>query len=121
MMEFSPLEKTWMLDIDGTILKHNGHLNGGDELLEGVKEFFDNLHPNDKVIFFTSRKEEYIEEMKAFLSVNNIRFDHIISDMPFGERILVNDKKTSGLNTAYAINKDRDSKLVIEYKINENL
>lgn len=121
MMEFSPLPKTWMLDVDGTILKHNGHLNGGDELLDGVVEFFDNLHPNDKVILFTARKEEYIEEMKLFLVANNIRFDHIIGNMPFGERILVNDRKPSGLNMAYAINKNRDEKLVIEYKINENL
>ena len=36
----SSLPKTWLIDIDGTIVKHNGHLNGEDELLSGVLEFF---------------------------------------------------------------------------------
>lgn len=41
MFEFSPLAKTWILDIDGTIVKHNGYkIDGYDTLLEGVKEFF---------------------------------------------------------------------------------
>lgn len=56
-----------------------------------------------------------------FLHKNNIRYDYILTDMPFGERILVNDRKPSGLNTAYAINKDRDDKLNIEFAINEDL
>ena len=29
--------------------------------------------------------------------------------MPYGERILINDKKPSGLRTSIAINKERDS------------
>lgn len=121
MIELSPLGKTWMLDVDGTILKHNGHLNGGDVLLDGVKEFFETLSSNDKVILFTARKVQYKEALEYFLKENNIRYDEIIYDMPFGERILVNDKKPSGLNTAYAVNKGRDEKFYIEYRINQNL
>ena len=41
--------------------------------------------------------------------------------MPFGERILVNYRKPSGLDTAYAVNKDRDEKFEIDYIINEEL
>ena len=41
--------------------------------------------------------------------------------MPFGERILINDRKPSGLNTAYAVNKNRDYKFSIDYKINEEI
>ena len=41
--------------------------------------------------------------------------------MPMGERILVNDKKPSGLNMAFAINKKRDEKLEINYFINGDL
>ena len=41
--------------------------------------------------------------------------------MPLGERILINDEKPSGLKTAFAINKKRDSALNIAYKINESL
>ena len=122
MFEFSPLNKTWILDVDGTIVKHNGYkIDGYDTLLEGVNEFFANLSPDDKVILLTARKEEYIEDLRKFLKDNNIRYDYLLVDMPMGERILVNDRKPSGLNTAYAINKDRDIGFNIVYKINENL
>lgn len=37
----SPLPKTWIFDVDGTIVKHNGYLTEkGDELLPGVRVFF---------------------------------------------------------------------------------
>ncbi len=121
MIEFSPLNKTWVLDVDGTIVKHNGHLNGGDVLLDGVKEFFETLSKDDKVVLLTARKGEYLEDLKSFLKVNGIRYDYLLCDMPMGERILVNDRKPSGLNTAFAINKNRDEKLDIVYKINEEL
>ena len=62
-----------------------------------------------------------MEDLKIFLKKNNIRYDYLISDMPFGERILVNDRKPSGLDTAYAVNKDRDEKIEIDYIINEEL
>lgn len=122
MFEFSPLNKTWILDIDGTLVKHNGYkIDGFDTLLNGVKEFFEQLSPDDKVILLTARKEEYLPALKEFLSQNNIHYDVLLTDMPMGERILVNDKKPSGLNTAYVINKDRDEALNILYKINEDL
>ena len=41
--------------------------------------------------------------------------------MPTGERILVNDRKPSGLDMAFAVNKDRDKRLNIQFKINEDL
>ena len=122
MFEFSPLAKTWILDIDGTIVKHNGYkIDGYDTLLEGVKEFFSDLPEDDKVILLTARKGEYLDNLKEFLKCNNIRYDYLISDMPFGERILINDSKPSGLNTAYAVNKNRDYKFSIDYKINEEI
>jgi hypothetical protein len=121
MLELSALAKTWILDIDGTLVKHKGHKNGGDALLGGVKEFFDALSPDDKVILLTAREGEHLENLKIFLSANNIRYDHLLCDMPFGERILVNDIKPNGLKTAYAINKTRDEAFDVEYKINEGL
>ena len=120
-MELSTLTKTWILDVDGTLLKHNGYLNGSDILLDGVKDFFDNLSPNDKVILLTARKAEYLADLIEFLKSKNIRYDNLICDIPMGERILVNDIKPSGLKTAYAVNKIRDEKLEINYKINAKL
>lgn len=117
----SPLPKTWLLDVDGTIVTHNGHLHDNEMLLPGVKEFFKNIRDDDKVILLTSRSIEYKIELEDFLIENNIRFDEIIYNLPFGERILINDKKSSGLKMAYCVNKKRDSKLEFEYEIDENL
>ena len=61
MFEFSSLGKTWILDVDGTIVKHNGYkIDGHDTLLEGVKDFFQNLSRDDKVILLTARKGVYL-------------------------------------------------------------
>lgn len=122
MLEFSTLPKTWILDVDGTIVKHNGYkIDGYDTLLEGVKEFFEKLPPEDKVILLTARNEEYLAGLKNFLAKNNIRYDAVLTDIPLGERILVNDRKPSGLDMAFAINKDRDDIFNIPYKLNEEL
>lgn len=122
MLEFSPLAKTWILDVDGTLVKHNGYkIDGYDTLLDGVREFFETLNPDDKVVLLTARKEEYLPALKDFLAKNNIRYDFLLTDMPMGERILVNDRKPSGLDMSFAINKNRDDVFNVAYKINEEL
>ncbi|MBQ4115401.1 hypothetical protein IJD34_08360 [bacterium] len=122
MLELSTLSKTWIFDVDGTIVKHNGYLiDGHDTLLEGVAEFFDRLPKDDKIILLTARKEEYLESLKDFLASNKIRYDYLLTNMPMGERILVNDIKPSGLKTAYAINVGRDKNFSIDYEIKESL
>ena len=37
-LTLSTLPKTWLFDIDGTLVKHNGYKEGGDVLLPGVRE-----------------------------------------------------------------------------------
>lgn len=121
-LKLSTLAKTWVFDVDGTLLIHNGHLRTqGDEVLPGVKEFFSNISPEDKVILLTARKEVFREQLESFLNANGIRFDKILYGMPMGERILVNDKKPSGLVTAYAVNKERDAPLDLKIVIDETL
>lgn len=118
----SNLSKTWLIDIDGTIVKHNGHkIDSCDTLLEGVSEFFAKLPKDDKVILLTARSQSEVANLKQFLVAHNIRFDEIISDLPFGERILINDIKPSGLKTAFAINKGRDEKFSIKVEFDEKL
>lgn len=105
----STLAKTWIFDLDGTIVKHNGYkTDGRDSLLPGAKEYLKKIPPEDKIIFLTSREEKYRETTVRFLSDNRIRYDGILFDMPVGERIVVNDKKPSGIEMAVALNTDRD-------------
>ncbi|MGO5315370.1 hypothetical protein ACTQ1O_13360 [Bilifractor sp. LCP21S3_A7] len=112
-MIMSTLPKTWILDLDGTIVKHNGYkIDGIDTMLSGAREFIDSIPADDMIIFLTSRTDEYRELTIDFLRINNIRYNEIIFNVPYGERILVNDRKPSGLDMSVAVNVDRD-KLVI--------
>lgn len=119
-LRLSALPKTWILDIDGTLVKHNGYRTGQeDTVLPGAKEFLSQLGEDDMVILITSRPEEYREQTEAFLLGQGIRFDCIIWGAPCGERILINDRKPSGLTTAYAVNCIRDRFEGLEYFIDE--
>lgn len=120
-LKLSSLPKTWIFDLDGTILVHNGYKNGGDRILPGVKEFFDKIPETDHILILTARKEEVLESTIEFLKDNGIRYNNILADIPFGERILLNDMKDSGLKTAYAVNLKRDEGLNFSVYVDEDL
>jgi len=96
------------IDLDGTIFKHNGYLTDNDELLLGVKELWQSIPANDCIIITTGRTEEYKESSLKILKDNGLRYNHAIFDLPLGERIVVNDLKPNGLQTAIAWNVERD-------------
>lgn len=105
----STLPKTWIFDLDGTLLKHNGYKTTGyDMILDGVTAYLQAIPQEDKILLLTSRKEKYRQMTLDFLEAAGIRYDAILFDMPMGERIVVNDRKPSGLAMAIAFNIDRD-------------
>lgn len=120
-LTLSKLAKTWVFDVDGTIVKHNGHLSGQDQLLSGVRQFFNKIPQEDVIILLTARKKKYLPALKLFLKKSKIRYNYLLTDLPMGERILINDKKLSGLKTAFAVNVKRDAALNLEIKIDKNL
>lgn len=121
-IKVSPLNKTWILDLDGTIVKHNGYkLDGEDSLLPGAKKFFQQMAEDDMVIFVTSRTEDVAEQTEVFLRRCGIRYNAIIYGAPYGERVLINDKKPSGLATAIAVNTERDMFMDILFEVDETL
>lgn len=116
-LTLSPLGHTWILDVDGTLCVHNGYKNGADILLPGVEEFFQQIPKGDMVILLTSRTEEERPALEEFMRCHGLRFDHIICSAPYGERILINDDKPSGLCCAYAFSTSRDSGLNLRLEI----
>lgn len=121
-MTLSALGHTWILDLDGTILKHNGYkLDGVDTFLDGAKDFLKQIPQDDMIVFITSRKEEYREVTESFLKEQGVRYNHIIFGAPYGERILFNDRKPSGLRMGIAINLDRNKFIFDGFHVDERL
>lgn len=108
-MEMSCLPKTWFVDIDGVLVTHNGYLQDGDRWLENTVEFISNLNHNDKVVLTTSRNLENTQPIIEKLKHKGIEVHASLSNLPHGERIIINDCKTSGLRTAFSISVDRDA------------
>lgn len=108
-LTLSTLSKTWIFDLDGTVVKHNGYkIDGKDTLLYGVREYMESIPSEDYILILTSRTDEYREMTISFLTEKGIRYNEIIFNMPMGERIVVNDRKPSGIDMAVAINLNRD-------------
>ena len=108
------LVKTWIFDLDGTLVVHNGYKEGVDTLLPGVKEFYEkNVTRDDYILIVTARFSKFKGIAEKCLLDNGIYYDRIIYDTPRGERILINDRKPwdGGLDTAFSYNIDRNEGL----------
>lgn len=121
-LSLSTLGHTWILDLDGTIVKHNGYIiDEKDTFLPGAEAFLKSIPAQDMVVFVTSRTEAYRPGTERFLAEHGIHYDHIIFGAPYGERILVNDDKPSGLKTGIAINIPRNHGLDIDLQVDPTL
>jgi len=108
LSRLSLLPKTWLIDLDGTIILHNSHIVADNILLDKVADLWKIIPKKDKIILLSAREKKYSIKTINFLKKNKLRYDHIIFDLNVGERIIVNDKKPDGLKTALAINLKRN-------------
>ncbi len=121
-LRISPMPKTWILDLDGTLLVHDGpYIMGKDEFLPGAREFLESIPKMDMIIFLTARSDYEKPHTMRFLKENNVRYDHIIFNAGEGERIMINDMKPDGLVTAYALNTVRDRFCKTEFITDSNM
>ena len=116
------MNKTWFIDIDGTLVKHleNKEIDEGmhEELLPYAVEFLEGLEERgDCIILTTARLEEHRQVTIQTLTNFKIPYHQIIFGVGSQERILINDIKPKGsgnsgrqhsLPTAYAINVKRN-------------
>ncbi len=116
------MPKTWILDLDGTLVVHDGpYILGRDEFLPGAREFLESIPRRDMIIFLTARSDYEKPHTIRFLKENNIRYDHIIFNAGEGERIMINDMKPDGLVTAYAVNTKRDRFCRTEFVVDDSM
>lgn len=133
-MEQETLNKTWFIDIDGTIFKSRNdeqldeainsmgdksHLS--EEPIKKSVEFIQSIPINDTIVLTTARDSRHKEHTLKMLNHYKIRYDRILFDLRAGARILINDIKPVGiagnsepLKMAYAINVERNEGIPIE-------
>jgi hypothetical protein len=108
-----PKHRTWFIDLDGTIFKHNKYLENPkliEKPLPNALEFMQKIPNEDAIIFTTGRAKCIRRHVVDSLKKAGIRFDHIIMGLPSGTRILINDEKPGGKRSAIAIIVARDGK-----------
>ena len=99
--------KTYFIDIDGTIFKHDTN-----ELLDGAKKFLDNIYENDDMIILTTARHDIeSKSTEEALAKNGIEYDMILYNLGNDERILINDTKVTGKQTAFSLNVKRNEGL----------
>ena len=69
------------VDFDGTITKDNDFPHNIGVVREGCKEAIDYIREKHKVVIWTCRSGEYLEEMVKFLQENGISYDGINADI----------------------------------------
>jgi len=127
-MEIESLNKTWFVDIDGTILKHHTNVSL-DNLIETYGEesylherpiasaidFFKSRPSKDRIIIATAREKKHTDHTLKALKHCGMPFDDCIFDLGSGPRIVVNDIKPPGtagnkdpVKTAYGMDIERD-------------
>ena len=127
-MKQESLNKTWFIDIDGTIVKHL-HNDSIDEAIEqSGKEsyllekpleesikFLNSLPESDTVVLTTARDSGHENHTVNMLNHYKVRYDRIIFDLRSGPRYLINDNKPVGavgndkpMKMAFAVNVERD-------------
>ena len=108
--------KTLFIDIDGTLFKHKGTFSNiamsESTLLPDAREKMNEWCSKEyKIILTTARRESLREKTEQDLSRLGIPYDNLIMGISKGQRIIINDKRPTGEETAFAINVERDEGL----------
>ena len=116
--------KTWFIDLDGTIFRHNEYLDikgGIQRPLPHALKFLRSIPKQDTVVFTTGRKDKYRAYTIRCLKQAKIRFDHLIMGLPRGTRIIINDEKEDGRKTALGITVARNGRISEHRKLSREL
>jgi hydroxymethylpyrimidine pyrophosphatase-like HAD family hydrolase len=105
--------KTLFIDIDGTILKHHGTFSEISmkeaTLLPSARERMNEWCSKEyKIILTTGRRESMRETTELQLDNLGIPYDQLVMGLSKGSRIVINDRRPNGDDTAFAINVGRD-------------
>ena len=105
--------KTIFIDIDGTVLRHNGDLSSqiisDCPALDGVQKKFNDWNKKGYYIVLTTGRKECMRELtKTQLQKAGLFYDQLVMGLPRGQRILINDTKPDLKETAISFNVERN-------------
>lgn len=134
MIAEESLNKTWFIDIDGTIVKHL-YNNDIDRAINSLGEkshtletpieksltFLKRLPKEDTIVLTTARDGKHKDHTERMLRHFGVPYDRIMFDLMAGPRYLINDIKPAGtagnaepIDTAYSLNVERDEGISLE-------
>lgn len=102
------MTKTYFIDIDGILFKHNGSLaeqtTEQTSLLENAKHMLCEIEKNgDKIVLTTGRKNSMRQQTIELINKFGLFFDELVMGCNRGARIVVNDLKPDQImKTAFA-------------------
>lgn len=105
--------ETVIIDLDGTLIKHHGSLDKQMtepvEILPGAKEkIFEWERRGCRILILTGRKESMRALTVKQLAEAGIVYDVLIMGVGGGRRVLINDNKPHGEETALAFPVERN-------------
>ena len=108
--------KTFIFDIDGTLVKHLGSLEAitfeGPEILPGVRKKLDEIYHNGGYILLITARPPSMENLtRQQLEKLGIIYNTLVMGVTHGCRYLVNDTKSDMNTTAVGITVERNKGL----------
>ena len=105
--------KTIFIDIDGTILRHNGDLSmqiqSKSHVLDGAVQKFNDWNRKGYYIVLTTGRKECMRDLTAKqLQDTGLFYDQLVMGLPRGQRVLINDSKPDMNQTALAFTVERN-------------
>lgn len=91
-------EMTIFCDIDGVLLEHYDHSTNNPELnntLDGFSKLRELSEKNHKIILTTARSNKNRKQLEQLLLSKDIYYDQLVTGLPSGPRIIINDRKPS--------------------------
>jgi hydroxymethylpyrimidine pyrophosphatase-like HAD family hydrolase len=109
-------QKTFLIDIDGTLVKHKGDLHRmiteePEALPNVVEKFLQWRKDGHYIVLTTARAQGARYATEKQLAKLGIFYDRLIMGLTNGARVLINDTKPDGTETAFAYSIERDSGL----------
>ena len=92
-------------DIDGVLFKHSPHSSNeikDNQIIDGAEKLKEWKSEGHTIIITTSRSDKYKKYTENLLKHHDIPFDKIVTGLPAGPRVLINDHKPSKIFTNQA-------------------